>query len=169
MESAGTKGFWLSPQQQRVCSLQANCCVPRAVCLVDVAGNLVTDRLEDALRRVVARHEILRTVFRRQSGMKFPFQVVLENAEPVFEVVDLRSFGPEAQRRKVEELAQQQLALTPIPETGPLVRATLANLGQDHSMLLVSLPALAADTQSLHVLVQEVAKVLAGEADENGD
>src|SRR5271165_4083944 len=102
MESAGTKGFWLSPQQQRVWSLQAEGCVSRTVCVVEVAGNVVADRLEDALRQVVGRHEILRTVYRRQSGMKFPFQVVLEEVEPAFEVVDLQATGPADQRQEVE-------------------------------------------------------------------
>ena len=45
---------------------------------VSVKGKLDASKLRDAIREVVGRHEILRTVFHRHTGVKVPFQVILE-------------------------------------------------------------------------------------------
>ena len=166
MESAGTRGFWLSPQQKRVWSLQPNGCVSRAICVVGIEGSLDVERLEHALRRIVARNEALRTVFRRQPGMTFPFQVVLESDVPVLEAIDLCSVDAAAQDSEVEELVTKQQALEPCPEHGPALRAILANLSPNRSVLILSLPALSSDSQSLRILIHEIGLFVSGTEDQ---
>ena len=86
MEKQSTAGFWLSPQQKYVWSLQQQGVeMPyRSTGLVSINGPLQPDKLRLALRDVVSRHEMLRTVFQRQPGMKIPFQVILEACEPAW-------------------------------------------------------------------------------------
>src|SRR5664279_1475227 len=64
MENPGTAGFWLSPQQKHVWTLQQEGRAYGTSCLVLVEGDLSVDNLGCALHQLVARHEILRTVYR---------------------------------------------------------------------------------------------------------
>src|SRR3954469_19542594 len=84
-----TAGFWLSPHQKHLWSLQQQGGAYAVVSLVSIEGPLREERLLQALEQNIARHEVLRTVYRRQSGMKLPFQVVFENLKPHWEVIDL--------------------------------------------------------------------------------
>src|SRR6266700_1722450 len=82
MQEQASAGFWLSPQQKFAWRLQQEALhkTTRAVCLISMEGQVDAGRVQECLREMVSRHEILRTVFRRQTGMKVPFQVVLETA-----------------------------------------------------------------------------------------
>ena len=168
MESPANTGFWLSPQQRHVWSQQLDGVATRSTCMVLVEGALPTDNLKHALSQLVARHEILRTVYRRRPGMKFPFQVVLESDDPSLEVTDLSGLSESEQKNQLEELFRHEQLRSSGPEAGPVLAAKLATLGSDRSGLILSVPALAADLRSLHVLVRELgqfatAAVSAGE------
>src|ERR1700722_1150041 len=83
MEAESTAGYFLSPQQSHQWLLQQRSETRgSAQIAVLLEGEVDESRLRGALRRVIARHEILRTVFRRQAGMKTPFQVIQEASEP---------------------------------------------------------------------------------------
>jgi amino acid adenylation domain-containing protein len=168
MESPANTGFWLSPQQRHVWSQQLDGVATRSTCMVLVNGALPIYNLKRALSQLVARHEILRTVYRRQSGMKFPFQVVLDSDDPSLEVADLSGLSESEQKNQLEDWFRQEQLRSAGPEAGPVLAAKLATLGSDRSGLIVSVPALAADLRSLHVLVRELgqfatAAVVAGE------
>ena len=108
MEDPRTTGFWLSPQQRRVWTLQPDGCAHRCSCLVLIEGNISPDVLGQALRQLIARHETLRTVYRRQPGMKFPFQIVLDNTEPSIEMIDLTARSESDQRVELGSLFRQE-------------------------------------------------------------
>ena len=91
-------GFQLSPQQKRVWLLQPGGRAFRAQLAVELEGELRADWLDNSLRRIVGRHETLRTSFRRQLGMKVPVQAVAEEAEYVWREVDLSGVPAEANR-----------------------------------------------------------------------
>ena len=82
MANNAITGFRLSVQQERAFAQAAGGRLPFRSCgVIAVEGPLDSRRLEDGLRRAVERHEILRTVFLRQSGVKLPFQVIRESSE----------------------------------------------------------------------------------------
>src|SRR5437879_604577 len=105
MQEQATAGFWLSPQQKFAWKLEHEVLrTPlRAVCLIALEGALRPDQLRNSLGEIVSRHEILRTVFRRQTGMKVPFQVVLELAEFGWEQVDLSGLVLSERESRVQE------------------------------------------------------------------
>src|SRR6266496_2850914 len=107
------QGFWLSPQQKFTWTIEQEVLrlSSRAVCLVALHGSLDVDRLRDSLREVVSRHEILRTVFRRQTGMKVPFQVVLDAAELAWGEADLSTVANPEQVSAVEELVKKEAGI----------------------------------------------------------
>src|SRR6266536_6208307 len=104
------QGFWLSPQQKFTWTIEQEVLrlSSRAVCLVALHGSLDVDRLRDSLRELVRRHEILRTVFRRQTGMKVPFQVVLETCDFGWEQHDLSSITQEECEPQIRELFRKE-------------------------------------------------------------
>src|SRR5271157_3690488 len=169
MENPGTAGFWLSPQQKQVWTLQQKGCAYRSTCLVLIEGTLPVDHLGRALHHLIARHEILRTIYLRQPGMKFPFQVVLDSADPSLEVVDLSGLSDSEQKEQLEGLFQKEQVQSVGPEHGPVLAAKFAHLGPNRSALILSLPALAADRRSLVVLTRELAQLATETATDGGE
>ncbi|WDF36154.1 amino acid adenylation domain-containing protein [Streptomyces sp. T12] len=121
--------------------------IPLAVRLT--GGTLDTEALRAALADLVARHEILRTVYPDADGI--PCQRVLDAVRP-----DLRidTVGDEAElARRLGELASVGFR---IDEEIPL-RAHLIGLGPEDGVLLLVLHHIAADGWSLHPLVRDLA------------
>jgi amino acid adenylation domain-containing protein len=160
MEKQSTAGFWLSPQQKHVWQQSA---ARNAVCLMMLEGRIDRARLCQALQKTVARHEILRTVFVRQSGMKVPFQVIQENLEAAWEDVDLRSRNPQEQTARLDEIFVAAQTGGAQVESGQVLRVTLVQLGDDRWALVLSVPGLAGDFRSFQSLVQEIGVIYTGD------
>ena len=169
MENPAIAGFWLSPQQRHAWTLQQDGSAYRSCCLVLIEGALTADSLRRSLLQLVARNEILRTIYRRQPGMTFPFQVVLESADPLLEVVDLSSLPDFAQRDQLETLFRHEQVRSEGPEGAPVLKAKFATLGPNRSVLILSLPALAADRRSLQILVHQLGEFVSGTSVEAGE
>ena len=127
----------------------------RAVCTVQICGALDALRLRDALGSVVRQHESLRTVFSRQAGMRFPFQVVLDTDEPGWEQLDLRQVSEAEQCSRIEAQLTLEMRRKPDLDRGPLLHATLITLQPERSVLLLGVPTLCADAQSLPIIVRD--------------
>src|SRR3954462_10479268 len=158
MQSLTSHGFRLSPQQKQICTSQH--AFPhkpfRAAGVFIVTGNPNTNRLKAALDRIVVRHEILRTTFYRPAGIRTPFQVVSENIAVFWQSVDLKSLPEDQQQERIAALfaveCEQPLTL----DDGPVVRCHLAELGGSRTAVILSLPALCADSRTLTNLIAEV-------------
>lgn len=140
------QGFQLSPQQQRLWLLQQDNSVYHACCAIVITGNLQVNVLKDALHKVVDRNEILRTKFYRPLGIKIPSQVI-EASDFLFleaEIVSNHSFS---------ELIDKELSQITAED---LLVAKLLRVNKDSNILLISIPALCADTVSLSNLVAEI-------------
>jgi len=162
MQEQTSTGFWLSPQQEFVIKSQLSA-GQRAVCLVSMEGPVAAERIHDSLREMVGRHEILRTVFRRQPGLKVPFQVVLETSEVGWQRVNL---GPLTEREydsQIRRLFHAERIRTRSLEESPVLRALLITRDQDHSSLILNLPAVSLDAQSFKMLVRELALIYSGQ------
>ena len=163
MDNPGNAGFWLSPQQKHVWSLQQAYGVHRSVSLSVIEGFQAGARIPDALQHMVTRHEILRTRFVRQPGMVFPFQVIDARADTVFETTDLSHLSGTDQGSALAELFRAEQFRESVPELSSTLVAKLVNLGAARSALLLSLPSMAADSRSLRILVKEILQFSAGE------
>ncbi|MCB1032628.1 MAG: AMP-binding protein, partial [Acidobacteria bacterium] len=154
------QGFRLSPHQRQIWLLQTGAGPFCAQCALELRGSLDPDRLRRAFEEVVARHEILRTTFRRAPGVKIPIQVVAENGSIDWRregASDAAADGEEGLTALLEEERREPFDL----EDGPLLRARLVG-GDDRSLLLVTASALCADSRTLGHLVREAAQVYAG-------
>ena len=79
--TADTAGFRLSPQQEQLWRGEPD--GPRLVAqgVIDISAS-DPPVVRSALERIVARHEILRTTFARQPGVKLPAQVIHDELQP---------------------------------------------------------------------------------------
>jgi amino acid adenylation domain-containing protein len=110
--------------------------------------------LERAINTIVARHEVLRTVFTTPEGE--PLQVVRPHWHIPLQVVDLTHLSPDAREAEATRLATLE-AQTPFDlEHGPLIRTTLLKLDAADHVFLLTLHHIVGDAWSLLVFSQEL-------------
>ena len=120
-------------------------------CVVTLSGPVERRRMREAVGRVVARHEILRTSFRRVPGLKQPVQIVSEEAP-----FDWNERGP-ADEGAVEATLQDDARQAAGDGRGPGLRVTLLSFSDLRHALVLTLPALCGDVASLTNLWREAA------------
>src|SRR5215470_1593651 len=158
-------GFRLSPRQERLWRLQAEGNVSFvAQCSLAIAGDLDNTRLQRALRGIVARHEIFRTGFRKRQGMSLPFQVIAETGDVCWQAEDLSTLAEEEQKTALMKMVQAERIGGFDLERGPALRALLIKLDEKKHELVLSIPALCADTASLRNIVRELQRPYDGSA-----
>ena len=175
-------GFRLSPQQLRIWRLGAAGLSTRGVALIE--GGCDGERLRAALETVVARHEILRTVFVALPGMEAPVQRVLDEprfgfcvehrqdrpvevalAELASELSAERTNDLSAERTGAADLSAERTGSAPLDlGVGPVLRCRLVHLAGGSLALVASLPSLCADAATLERLLVEVAAICGGAA-----
>ena len=148
--------FHVSPQQEELWLAEPDGPTARLQALVELAGRVDAHALEQALAATVARHEILRTTFVHQPGIRVPLQAVHGELPASWQALDLRSLAEPEQAARLEELAGAELREPFDLAHGPLVRAALASRAEDRHTLVLTLSALCADASSLTPLVREL-------------
>ncbi len=153
-------GFRLSSQQRRVWSLWQDGPSARTWCALLLEGALDAERLRRAAEALAASHEILRTTFHRQSGLRTPFQVVGERGGLSWSAGGNSASVPAA----VEELVRQESASHRNLEEEPVFRLRLTAVSDSEHVLLFALPALCADRRTLHNIAVQLAGLYGGGA-----
>ncbi|HEV2147847.1 MAG TPA: amino acid adenylation domain-containing protein [Longimicrobiaceae bacterium] len=145
------QGFRLSPQQRSVWSSAGadGSSALRVLCQVRIRGGVDAQLLRRSLDELVRRHEVLRTRFRLLPGRSVPVQVVDDDVPAGWREEDGDS---DRARALAEELWREPYD----PQGGAVLRAALVRLSPDEHLLLLSLPALCADSGTLDNLVREL-------------
>ncbi|WP_208343836.1 non-ribosomal peptide synthetase, partial [Aetokthonos hydrillicola] len=117
-------------------------------------GSLNVDALEQSLKEIVKRHEILRTNFKIVDGE--PTQAIAPTSYLEMPVLDLQHL-PESQReaeilRYIQEECQRPFSL----EFGPLLRSALLHCQPEEYVLLLNMHHIITDGWSLQLFVQEM-------------
>ncbi|MFD4789606.1 amino acid adenylation domain-containing protein, partial [Streptomyces sp. NPDC058459] len=154
----------MSFRQRRLWELAEHGVLSWAQVLLTVDGELDTDRLTAALHDTVARHEILRSVYRRVPGVRDALLVVHEadRPGPRWSHAELSHLDETARRRRIAEEARARRKLSHGGPDDPVLRADLFALGSRRHALLLTTTALAADGHTLRLLVDELAERYAG-------
>ncbi|MCB1519299.1 MAG: condensation protein [Hyphomicrobiaceae bacterium] len=119
----------------------------------EIRGALRATTVEAAFRRIIQRHEILRTRLVECDGE--PCQEVMPSVDFVLDVVDLTKVAEQERERRVDEIA---LATADAPfDLGepPLIRVTMAQLDPTRAMLLIVAHQSVFDGFSIGVLGRE--------------
>jgi amino acid adenylation domain-containing protein len=159
-----TQSFRLSPQQEDLWLAQPDGPAGRTQALIELEGRLGAESLRAAIEALVARHEILRTTFARQTGLRVPLQTVHTELSPAWEAEDLRPL-PEAERaQRVLAVAREELIRPLDLERGPLVRAHLCVCGDERHVLVLTCSSLCIDASSLSPLMFRLAGLYADDS-----
>ncbi|MCX4770330.1 MupA/Atu3671 family FMN-dependent luciferase-like monooxygenase [Streptomyces sp. NBC_01285] len=155
-------GAPLSPGQERIWFLER--LLPgrtayNEVKAIRLRGALDTEALHTALRRLVARHEGLRTVF-RQAGDS-AVQLVREAAEPDFAVVDGTLRAEAAVREALATESARRFDL----ENGPLFVSRVVRTAADEHVLVLSFHHIVVDAASATVLCRDLSAFYRAERD----
>ncbi|PHM65752.1 Amino acid adenylation [Xenorhabdus stockiae] len=121
---------------------------------LELRGQLNQAALQAALDRIVARHEILRTTIAVIDGEA---SQVIGNPSSGFSLIlqDLSPLSPAEQQIALKAAVQAE-ADQPFDFTqGPLVRAQLLKISDEHHILLVTQHHIVSDGWSLNVLIKE--------------
>ena len=147
MQTQAIQGYQLSPQQKRLWTLEQNFSNKRLCAQVGVKlkGSLDIERIKTIIKEISRDVEILRTKFEQPAGMKFPLQIIAEEAELGLEVV---------------EFDHNQIEGT----TDQFLNVKIIELAEEEHLLLLTLPSLCADTTTLDLLVREMRDRYAGES-----
>ncbi len=157
--SGSVDSFPMSPQQARVWAIEPDVPAARVQGVLSIDGPLEPMALADALRACVARHEILRTTFAAQAGFRVPLQVLSERLDPHVETTAVDALSE--RERRLAEVRAAELAVPFDVNQGPLVRASILTTGADAFALVLTVSALCADSESVALVLGEVASVLA--------
>ncbi|HSL84397.1 MAG TPA: amino acid adenylation domain-containing protein, partial [Thermoanaerobaculia bacterium] len=155
--AAAVEGLRLSPCQSRLWALlgtgDPGASPFVAQVAVELDGALDLGVLEERLAAAARRHEMLRTLFPRPAGLREPVQVV-GDPEPVYlrRLDAVPGEGSAGARALLEAERRQGFDLA----AGPVLRAAVAALPGGGHLLILSLPALAADGGTLATLLEGV-------------
>jgi amino acid adenylation domain-containing protein len=92
--------------------------------------------------------------------MKFPFQIVGDGAEASWSELDLGGLSEEEQNSRIEELLRSSRGIN--IEQGPVVAATLVDLGGQRQALALTFSILSVDHESLNIIRSEFAAQYSG-------
>lgn len=143
------KGFRLSPQQKKLWLWQQESNAYIAQVVISITGNLNSQALQATIQKITLNHEILRTAFRQIAGMKTPIMVVEDNCFISWQEFDLGSSS-------IELICQQERNKSFNFEQVPLLSASLVKVLASKHILLITLPSLCADSETLNNLFIEI-------------
>ncbi len=123
---------------------------------VHFAGFLDIVALEQALRAIVSRHDILRTTFQARGERVTP--VVAPGLHLALPLTDLRTVPAAEREDRVGGLSVEEARKPFDLADGPLLRTSLLRLGEEDHLLLLTVHHIVADGWSMRLLVQELAE-----------
>ncbi|MNG60432.1 Linear gramicidin synthase subunit B [compost metagenome] len=130
--------------------------LPRAITL---DGPLQAPVLENALAKVIDRHDILRTRFCEIDGV--PAQVVEPAASLALTITDLSALPAEQQQREVGERLANDAAQPFDLAQAPLMRASLLKLADQRHVLLLNMHHIISDAWSNPILSHDLVQAYA--------
>src|SRR5262245_15160628 len=102
------EGYRLSPQQRRFWRLQQDSQAYNAQCAVLIEGDLETEALEEALKKIIRKHDALRATFASFPGLDAPIQFITENAPLPNRKVDLSGQEPGSIEIALDQLFKEE-------------------------------------------------------------
>jgi amino acid adenylation domain-containing protein len=121
---------------------------------VRLKGSLNLEALEQSLNEIVKRHEALRTTFPMVDGQ--PRQVIAQRLRVALPIVDLRAVAEVERENEVRRLVVQEACRSFDVAQGPLLRATLLQLGEEEQVGLLTMHHIVTDGWSAGILIREM-------------
>ena len=155
----GSANLLLSSAQQRLWmlhQLEPGSAVYNVPMALRLKGALQVNALEQALERIVARHEALRTTFSHKQGN--PVQSVRPAGPLSLPIVDLQPVLAEMREQRLRELMAEEERKPFNLTNGPLLRVTLFRLSPEKHVFLANMHHIVSDGWSINVFLKELAQ-----------
>ncbi|MFE1744077.1 amino acid adenylation domain-containing protein [Coleofasciculus sp. H7-2] len=117
-------------------------------------GQLNVTALEQALKSIVERHEVLRTNFSPRNGS--PIAIIRDGANLYLNSVDLRKYSGSDRAIELQRLIDNERLQSFDLEKDSLIRVTLLCLDEKEHILLLTLHHIISDGWSLNLLYREL-------------
>ena len=146
--------LWFASQMSDAASSAYNECR-----LLHLRGRLKENTLAAAVQRLVDRHEALRITFAPAGGFQ-QIQPALKVDAPL---LDWSKLGAGARAARLDALQIEEAQMPFDLTTGPLLRAWLIRLEEEHHVLVLTVHHIACDGHSLGILLRELAEIYSAE------
>lgn len=123
----------------------------------NLTGALDTALLEQALREICRRHEVLRTHFEAKGGE--PLQVVSSLVDFDLPLIDLSTVPAGQREAQAESLAAEEANIGFDVAHGPLFRGKLLRTSQDQHTLLLTMHHIISDGWSVGIVTDEMGQI----------
>ena len=140
--------FWLTEQLQGATAIYN---IPAAV---QITGALDINALEQSLKEIVRRHEVLSTSYHIVNGQ--PVQSINPNANLTLPVVDLQDLPEIHKFTTTQQLCSLEAEQPFDLSKSPLLRVTLLELGQQKYVLLLTMHHIISDGWSMAIFIHEL-------------
>ncbi|MEH2114170.1 amino acid adenylation domain-containing protein [Nostoc sp.] len=147
----------LSFAQQRlwfIDQLEGENCVYNVPFFWQIKGFLNISALEEAIKEIVQRHEVLRTSFCIVD--ESPIQVIHPHPQLTMQVLDWRQFTEQNQLSKAQQLAKEELQQPFNLSNPPLLRVKLLQLNDQSNLLLLVIHHIVCDGWSIDIFRREL-------------
>ncbi len=124
---------------------------------VQLHGDIDIPKFQEALRKIITRHEVLRTSFEiDEQGEVYQYVVPKGNVNFTIDVSDIQSERDKAVA--LENYIQQSTRIPFDLSQAPLIRASMIRLEEKKSVFLIELHHIIGDGWSVEILVSEIIK-----------
>ncbi|HEX7335320.1 MAG TPA: amino acid adenylation domain-containing protein, partial [Pyrinomonadaceae bacterium] len=154
------EGYEVSPQQKHVWTL-GGCAPYLTQGTILIEGALDQGVLKEALRQLLDRHEILRTSFEAHSDPATPLQIINDSAEVWFDECNLNGVCAETQKYMLDYLVRDTEQRHFGRGSSCRPHFSQIRLTPEKHLLVVTLPALYADTAALAILMRDLGQCYA--------
>jgi len=151
------EGYRLSPQQKRLWNLHEQGSTISNCLVIRLKGPVCLETLQLAITTLTGDHEIFRSTLQKFEELVFPLQVVREGDLLTLSVFDLGEMDEELKWSEITKLINDVKETTFNHEGGPLLRAVLARLDEEESLLVMTASAFCSDSWTLKSLVEKLA------------
>lgn len=125
--------------------------------VVRFTGNLNVPLLEESLREVVRRHEVLRTTFPAVNGK--PTQAIATDVSLTLPIVDLQQVPDEQRETEAYRLATNEAHRPFDLANGPILRVLLLRLSEQEHLLVWNMHCMVCDGASSDVFYQDLTTI----------
>lgn len=123
----------------------------------EIRGSFKASTIEAAFKKIIQRHEILRTRFVEREGN--PYQQVLEAEDFKLSVIDLRNMPPEQREQRILSIGEETASAPFDLARGGLFRVTLLMVENNRAFLLITAHQTCFDGWSIRVLGRELGEI----------
>lgn len=123
----------------------------------EIRGAFKASTIEAAFRKIIQRHEILRTRFVERQGN--PYQQVLDAVDFKLSVIDLRNMPAEQREQRILSIGEETASAPFDLARGGLFRVTLLMVENNRAFLLITAHQTCFDGWSIRVLGRELGEI----------